>query len=672
MRRSGPGPLFALIKIRTEGRWFVLGSDAQGLLRTSSRLQEDFQPLPASALVVSEKFGRSRISCGALEFRTWRHLDWFEALAETTAVTGAWRRLEVCRAALVQGGKEARPFVDAQVRVLLGEADPRIRHTALLAAREFTLLDAARERALAREVLSDLIGAAGTSSGAELESDGPLPGAFLDFTTPWRRWQLSEATARWWIKTILEAGEAAEKPVQSAAQTLSRAAYEHAVARAAAESAAAYAQLRFAEQSIELKHEEAARSALASLWASLPPTTSTAILDPEFHSNPLKELHQIRIRAQELLRDTAPSNSERLKASSELARLEPLSAERLAALASVATGAARSRAENVLALLAPGGLAEAAPDPSGPVALHPLSDELIEEFLVHPLARKSSRGLSVLKTLLAGTNQPEFDELTRWCEPLREVDPKAELILRRAADAFGLSEVQAYVSRGRKKVGIRAYEGERPFVLIGGQHLADQKEHLNEAELRFAVSSELLHLKLGHARFTSQHVWEAALEQSRLGLELSMYVLPILRGWAALDRMGKMGRLVRSPKLTRGLQAASSLQSRLKLWTSSRSPKAEDQEISLANEQLIFAHRLMQFSADRAGLWQCGELKSAIRAMFLVRSDYAEILASAIAPLPQLLAGMKSTSGLDLRSRIIALIAFYLSDDFDSLARHAC
>jgi hypothetical protein len=33
---------------------------------------------------------------------------------------------------------------------------------------------------------------------------------------------------------------------------------------------------------------------------------------------------------------------------------------------------------------------------------------------------------------------------------------------------------------------------------------------------------------------------------------------------------------------------------------------------------------------------------------------------------------MKSTSGLDLRSRIIALIAFYLSDDFDSLARHAC
>jgi len=61
---------------------------------------------------------------------------------------------------------------------------------------------------------------------------------------------------------------------------------------------------------------------------------------------------------------------------------------------------------------------------------------------------------------------------------------------------LGLGGVEVFVSRGDKAVGLRAYEGDTSFLLIGGDHVsAGSDAFLDEGPLRFAVAAELAHLR---------------------------------------------------------------------------------------------------------------------------------------------------------------------------------
>ncbi len=273
---------------------------------------------------------------------------------------------------------------------------------------------------------------------------------------------------------------------------------------------------------------------------------------------------------------------------------------------------------------------------------------------------------------------------------------------------FGLPVVDAYVSQGDRRVGLRSHEAPAPFLVVGGGHLDTGDDFfLGPAELRWAIGAEVAHLRFGHSRVTSDDVWAGLMDKGGSAVVATASILPFLRflpvdllgsdrTWRAvrtvvpqswlraiygiddaaalakvvptdLGRLGNAGAAaVESATGTLG-----SLQSVARRFGSSRSPDAIDPDVGLDNRLLVASHRVMQHTADRAGLLMAGHIDASLRAIFLTHSRLARELVVANDQGLDACLGRKDAEGRlllpDLAVRMAALIAFWLSDDYPRL-----
>jgi hypothetical protein len=296
----------------------------------------------------------------------------------------------------------------------------------------------------------------------------------------------------------------------------------------------------------------------------------------------------------------------------------------------------------------------------------------VEDVIQHPLARQGGALLGRLQALLASVPSPDHGVLRDYCERLSSSrHAAAARALTDAALALGVEQVEAYISRGAKGIGLRAYEGSRPFVLIGGKHLDGEDGYvMTEAELRFAVGAEVAHVRYGHTRVTSSEVWAGALSKSWQSLDFALGVLPALHGLKFVDRVEKLTSKLPTETVRRILESLASATEPSALDPALAA--ANESVLSRLNEELVAAHRVMQLTADRAGLLLAGDISAAVRAMLLVRGDYRELVAPIESAGLDALLSMRTPDGKiahqDLAVRIAALSAFYLSDDYVRLS----
>ena len=430
------------------------------------------------------------------------------------------------------------------------------------------------------------------------------------------------------------------------------------------------ADVAWAEHLRELGERDEARRVLEARVAALPDVTIEDLLPPEDLDLTLgagTDLVRARKRMHEILVDVrGKPGTPDAAALVDLARLEPLVPARLERVAETATGDIAERAKHALAVLAPGRLAERVTEP--PEVVRTLSTTLLDGVLRHPLAREGS-ALGKLLALLASVEVPDRTVLRDYCEALSPKESDAAGALANGAAAFGLDSVEGYVSRGRKAIGVRAYEGSPSFVLIGGRHFDESEHRLSRSELDFVIGAELAHLHYGHGRVTSDEVWAGAWDKSRQGLDLALGLLPVLKGWRLADHLTSRLRTPTVQQFLKGAAAASD-SVRKSLGDTGSSP-SEPAAIAPRNEELVAAHRVMQLTADRAGLVLAGNLGAAVRSMFVVRPDYRRALEDAehdgIAELLKRRADDGHLAYQDLAMRTAALIDFYLSDEYTRL-----
>ncbi|MFO7177689.1 MAG: hypothetical protein DIU78_003215 [Pseudomonadota bacterium] len=425
-----------------------------------------------------------------------------------------------------------------------------------------------------------------------------------------------------------------------------------------------------AEHELESGDPEAARRLFTASLGRLPPDED-AVLAPDRKSG----THLLRVRLQDLaVRVAERTGTSPVPALAALARLEPLVSARLQALGRTESDEPLEkrlgeRAREILACFEPKGLLGAAPE--GPRDMpQPLDRALLTERLSHPLARGSGRLATRLSELVAAVPSPDLGFLRDFCEELGdERHPDASRALQRATRFFGLPPVRAYVSHGARSLGLRAFGTDAPFVLVGESHLVKDGPHtLCGPELDFAFGAELAHLAFGHQRVTASEVWTGAAGKTREALVALGIVLPVIAevgGGRAARLIGKLG----PGTIARSAEAAE----RLERFFGNRGSSL-GRALGQRNEELIAAHRLVQLSADRAGLVLAGHFASALRAILLTRADYRQVLlATTDAGLDTVLlrqpAGDPATA--DLLVRVRALIGFYLSPDFDVLLARA-
>jgi len=302
----------------------------------------------------------------------------------------------------------------------------------------------------------------------------------------------------------------------------------------------------------------------------------------------------------------------------------------------------------------------------------PLSSELIEGTLSHPLARGQNSLVAGAQKLIALSPEPDHAALSDYCEALDSHEyPEAKRALDAARLAFSLPHLRAYVSRGKKSIGVRGYEGKAPYLLLGKAHLDPGSVFcMTEAELGFAIAAEALHLKLGQARLTSNEVWAGAFARTKGGVELALGLLPLLKGLPLAASLTKFMDKIPEPALRRGLEILVRYEhdQRRAAVELAAPPSA----LSHINEKLVAAHRLMQMSADRAGLVLCGDLRASLRGLLLVRPDTLTVLDEMVErDLVSALLESEIEPALrnDLVVRVAALVHFFVGDDYLTLRR---
>lgn len=358
----------------------------------------------------------------------------------------------------------------------------------------------------------------------------------------------------------------------------------------------------------------------------------------------------------------AASSSDALSAAHALARLEPLSSRRIKALSELASGSLRARALEVLELIGPSGLRVAPDLPLPPAPPHPLDPALLDRRLPHPFGKKEL-GAGTLQAALAKSQAPDRETLRAWCERLSpERHPEAAAAASRARALLGLAQPELFVSRGERALGVRAFGGKVPCVVVGGAHLDPSSEYaLGARELGFAIGTELGHVYYRHERATPREVWRGAVGKGRVALELVLAALPLAKGAQLGAKVSQVLDKVPTATLERALGLFMDLESNLKRLPGSN-------ELTARHEELVAAHRAQQLTADRVGLVVARSIAPVVSGLFRLRGDH-HALRDAIAE-----AGLEvAAQGTlldhpELLLRIQALVSFYLSPEFDAFA----
>ncbi len=623
---------------------------------------------------------RAAVTCGDETWDAPGNADQFRALADLPAEAGA-DRLRAAAAAARDHGAEGQALLDHVLPRLVATGAP------------YDLLVAA--------------GRAGAGADADLaRAVGALPagreGAVL--LARWMAaWDPPLATAEAALRHLLAEAETPEEAAHSLSfhrtlRALQLAADPDPVAQAAAD-------LSFAEHLLFVGEHTEARQILRSRQPSLPTSDLAAVLPPE--DGDLASyggVSGVLVQLLELLAAPGPDGRRDPSALAALARQQPLVHGRMAALAEGAAGDLQVRATEARTALEPDGLC---PRPAAPLPTFRALPPPMLEVVRHPAARQGGV-LARVQSAVARVKPPDVSAVRGFCE--RATLLRQPLLQRALTDAcvlLGSPMASAYVSQGDQKVGLRSHEEPEPFLVIGGAHLDPNSDFfLPEAELRAAVGAEVAHLRFGHSRITSQDVWAGLMDKGVTALTTTAALLPFLR-FLPVDLLGreKTWRVVNTLVPNRWLKSIYGVKDSAQLATvvpgnlarlgdaglaavdtaegglgairsagkrirpGPATPREEN--LGLDNVRLLAAHRVMQLTADRAGLVLSRDLRASIRALFLTHTRLAyELSVAEQMGLPACLDRRTDEDRLllpDVAVRIAALVSFWLSDEYAQL-----
>ena len=622
----------ALTDAQTHRAAYVLTSQRAALVAITPLGDVWLRELLAPIELRSER-GRDRVVCGEEEWLTSRTNEKrFHEVAPWSAETERPRLRMALDAALEAGDLEHAERIAAS----LDDAPSRVA----------LWLRGGMENSLDAAVCDDFSAAVG------------------DTTLAWaRRWKLTpEAQTR--LVDELRANSS-----QSAiALALHKALHNAQTAQKRSLAQNVEAQIRWAEHLCAAERAVDAAKVLDDVLASL--ATGDA-MDLVPHGDVNERNPQIHARVQLLeAKRRLLSGGARFDATLALARLEPLQFQRIADLLDVATHPLADRASVIGSILRQG---LDAPGVCAPTAEAPLTSAELA-LLRHPIGR-THEFLGVVSTYVASIERPDHSALRAYCPRLRDEDRRA--VFQRAAKRLGV-KADIYVSGGDNAVGCFGHEDdESMFVVLGGNHIDESTPRfLSPVELAFAFGSELAHLRFGHSRVTSSALWKGAFDLGVSGFDVLLSAVPVLGRYKIGDGISKVANAFKDGSAQKLGRKARKLLTFGKAETVTEAETEAEADEQCATQsatdagRLLAAHRLMQLGADRAGLALCGHPAAAIKAMLAL--DGGDALEAYRRDGLYAMATSRGADGqlihAELTLRICALLSFWLSEDYATLA----
>lgn len=638
--------------------------------------------LPQVDLEVTDTVGRDLVTIGDWTWKTWLNNDGFyREVAPVTGSSPVWRRHEVARLNwLCSEGKNKQGKVDEQgelARMLLADAESWGGGFELLSG---VLIDIMLEHEKDEQVIfardEDR-----ERLAKPLSSILEIDDASIRFREWAESWKLNAFSQLGVVKALLDLDAPGDRKFVVALPL-------HRVARSSYLEQEkkdlvllSMMDLNFASHLIRFGEREEAREVLEERIKHLPDETLLDLLPMKNVDLTTQGSQMMKIRLLELLTDArGDADIPDVDAMAELSKLQPLIIERVDELKSNAAGFLRDRAEALAAVLRPGGLDDSTDGETSKVEFHPIPGDLMETTLQHPASREGG-AMSWLQENLGQVKAPDHSALRSYAERVTaKSNPKVVDMIADVTLALGVSGLEAYISRGDMSVGIRAFEGSPPFLLIGADHLDRDSDFWMRPEvLLFSIATEVAHLRFEHTRLTSSDVWDGVWHKGAQLLELvGVFAGPLGFIGGAVSGLGRLavaqsvlgkaelvstgaGKAVEFVGFAKGIQSAGT--------TDKGTPK--DTEIGDRESEMLAACRLMQLTADRTGLTISGDLLASVEAIFLSSAEYRVEL-----PLAHRHGLVKALSRRDgegelmnqaLAIRLAALASFYLSSEYEEL-----
>jgi hypothetical protein len=432
----------------------------------------------------------------------------------------------------------------------------------------------------------------------------------------------------------------------------------------------------YANHLIKCEEEEEAKKILNKRLKQLPDESISDLLPPKNLDLTGEAAGQIlKVKILEVLASIEKEKSQ-TEIKKQLAVLQPLVPDRITDLKQSTEGALSIKASKIELVMKEGGL-KALEDVPDDKKYNQLSEKVIEKNLRHPASRKDGSFANIQKWL-AKVEVPDYSMIKSYSEQLSpKKHPWLHQIVIDIKYALGIENLEAYVSRGDKSVGINGFEGEPSFLIVGGDHLDKESPHyLGYKELKFSVAVEMAHLYFKHARITSTDVWRGAIDKGYWVLDTALAIIPIaglfgksLQGISKLNTISSI--LQKADKLDGISQNSKGIITATTQAVEVYNSKILKEKETSKEKQLMATAHVMQLSADRTALVFTEEINAAIRAMFLVsKRYYTELPVIEEYGLRDFLLKKDQEGNFihqDFAIRLANLFAFYLSDEYDNV-----
>ncbi len=430
-------------------------------------------------------------------------------------------------------------------------------------------------------------------------------------------------------------------------------------------------EIKYAQFLIRSGYKRKARKILKELLKQLPDETISDLLPPDnldLTSNRSGQL--LRITVSDLLAKATDKENAQDEIK-KTALLQPLNDERISKLTTVKDRELKKRAEEARNILNGNGLF-LDDDPICRTDYRPVSNTLLEEHLQYPSAKKN-KGLYNLQKWISEIKTDDYSSVRKYSEKIEPERYKTlYAVLKNVGEVFGFKDIEFYITKGERNDEIIGYEGTPPFVIIGYEYLNKNSDiYMNLSELQFTAASEISHIFFKHTKLTGKDVWRGLIEKGTLVADTALAVIPVA-GFLAktLKNVPKLNLLTRIFQGTANgiIGSKSAYDAAVKLteyYGKKGKTKKEKQQ------SLLAASRLMQYTADRAGLFVCGNLASAVRAVLLTEKFETNPLEEIKnTSLKEFLLKQNSDGTFKYQKtalRIANLFSFYFSDDYELL-----
>ncbi len=375
--------------------------------------------------------------------------------------------------------------------------------------------------------------------------------------------------------------------------------------------------IKYAQFLIRSGYKRKAKNILKELLKHLPDETVSDVL-------PADNLDITSDKSGQLLKTTvldllatAKDKEDAQDAIQKTALLQPLNENRIEKLAAVGNSELKRQAEEARNILTGKGLFDT-DNPVCRVDYSQLDNSLINKYLQHPAVLKKGRFYNFQKWI-SEIKADDYSSVRKYSEKISsESHNTLFAVLKNTGEVFGFKAVEFFITKGDRNDEIIGYEGNPPFVIIGYDFLNKNSDsYMNLSELQFAAASEISHIRFKHTKLTSKDVWRGLIEKGTFVADTALAVIPVA-GFLAktLKNVPKLNLLTKifqgtASGIAGGKSAYDAALQLTEYYGKKGKTKKEKQK------SLLAASRLMQYTADRAGLLICGNLASAVRVVLL-------------------------------------------------------